>query len=119
MCIMSDQQAQGNDERIDEGDDVKLRPFGHPVTANEVHAAQLGLIGVFAGLAYGSGMTTEALGASAMLIGLAFGVRKLPNQSSDDSEIPIAVRTKRHEPWWFTTPYIVTFLIGVIVSGFI
>lgn len=116
---MTDQQVQGNEERIEKGDDVKFKPFGHPVTANEVHAAQLGLIGVFAGLAYGSGMTMEALGASAMLIGLAFGVRKLPNQNSKDSEIPIAIETKRHEPWWFTTPYIITFIVGIMVSSFV
>jgi hypothetical protein len=114
---MTDGQSQGTGERIEEGDDETYNIFGYIATANEVHAAQLGLVGVFAGLAYGAGMTTEALGASALLIGLAFGTRKLPNESPADSDVTIAIETKRHEPWWFTTPYIVTFIIGILLNS--
>jgi len=115
---MGERQTQNNKERIKDGDDIAHRIFGHPVTTNEVHAAQLGLVGVFAGLAYSMGYVQEALGASFMLIGIAFGVKALPDRK-EDTQLPIAIKTKRHEPWWFTTPYIISFVIGVVVGGLV
>jgi len=114
MPTMS-KQPQGTKERIEEGDKVKFKPFGHPVTANEIHSAQLGIIGLFTGLAYSTGLQKEALGASALLIGLAFGIRSLP-ESKGDLKIPVAYKTKRHEPWWFTTVYTVTFFAALTLA---
>lgn len=111
-------QPKETEERLEEGDKVKFRPFGHPITVNEIHAVQLGVVGLFAGLAYSTGMEKEALGASALLIGMAFGVRGLPNDQKD-GKLPIAFETKRHEPWWFTMSYTTFFFISVTAGSLV
>ena len=94
---------------------VRIPVLDHPITINEVHAAQLGLLGLFVGLLYASGSHTIASGVSVML--LSYAVLGNPAFHSLDHDKPeyktIGMRTIKHEPWWFAVPYVTTFLIGL------
>lgn len=105
-------------DRLEEGDSRMFIVYGHEVTTNEVHALQLSSIGLFGGLAFANGLVYFSL---AMTIGLfltAFGMVMLP-ESAKGKKIPIAWKTKRHEPWWFTSGYTIFFTIGTILFSLI
>lgn len=103
------------------------------LTYNEVHAAYLGTCGLIASLAYVAGSVEETVGFSFAVIGVAFGIRVMP----EDIEVPganhykrnphpaaavvyllpvvlesAAARTIRLEPWYFVGVYLTTFLAG-------
>lgn len=115
---MAEEQPQDDEERLEEGDSVKFKPFGHPVTINEIHAVELGLVGLIVGMAYAAGFEIEALGATTLLIGLALGIKRIPDEQDDEDEgMSIAIKTKRREPWWFITSYIANFVGGIIIQS--
>lgn len=111
-------QPKNTVDRLEEGDSEMFSVAGHKVTTNEVHALQLSVIGLFGGLAFANDFVYFSL---AMTIGLfltAFGMVMLP-ESAKGKKIPIAWKTKRHEPWWFTSGYTIFFTIGTIVFSLI
>lgn len=111
-------QPEENRGRLEEGDEPYLSLGPVTITVNETHALQLGLIGGFAGVGYSSGMMEEALAFTGLVFLVALGLRKAPGKRKG-KEIPIAVKTKRHEPWWFISSYTVTFIVGAVVRGVI
>lgn len=111
-------QPNSVEERLDQGDEEYFSIGPVSASYNEVHAMQLGLLGVFAGLAYSAGLVEESLTVTGVLALTAIGVRAIPGEVRGD-EIPIAVRTKRHEPWWFISSYSVTFMLGALIGSVI
>lgn len=103
------------EERIDNKDDTAVKVLDHPITYNEVHAMELGLVGVFAGMGYGVGMENEALMLSGILMLVAFGMESI--KLGDSLEPNMAIATKQHEPWYFTCSYILSFGTGLILAG--
>lgn len=104
-------QPDSVDDRIDEGDKAKFKPFGHPITANEIHAVGLGLLGLFLGLTYSVGYTRLAIFTSLFLLAGAIGIKGLLGDKFKRLST-IAVETKRHEPWWFIGSFIINFILG-------
>lgn len=102
-------QPDSIEDRIDEGD-KEAYALG-PVSAsyNEVHAMELGLVGVFGGLLYASGYVELGLITSLVLILTALGIKQIHND-----KLPMAIKTYRHEPWWFMISYTACFLFGTI-----
>lgn len=103
---------------LQKGDKIVFRvPItGHPVTINEIHAAQMGLVGLFIGMAYAIGMETMALTVAVFLT--TYAIVGKPSFRSLSMKEPgyktIGMKTIRHEPWWFIMPFITTFLVGVV-----
>lgn len=83
-----------------------IEAWVHDLTYNEVHAAGLGLLGLFAGAGLHLGFKGTVGAFTVMVVAIAFGLRKAP----DDA--PAARRVIRREPWYFTTVYIVTAAIS-------
>lgn len=100
----------------DDGD-YFIREFpGGGLTYDEWHAALLGLVGVVAGAAVYGGEWGGAISLSVLLVGFAWGLRKMP-----ESKHRLAARVVRREPWYFTAVYIAsavaTFAALVVVVG--
>lgn len=109
---VSMKQPKDNSDRLRKGDDV-IADLGFTVlTKNEAHAIELGLSGLVVGLGYGVGYTEGAIAVSILLILIAFGVKGVPDETDGDK--PIAVKTARHEPWWFIVSYVIMFTIAVV-----
>jgi hypothetical protein len=112
-------QEQDKKKLLRNGDKVIVRVPGinHPITINEIHAFQMGLLGLFVGLAYSSGYQ----GVASMVAMLAVGYAILGNpifksMNHDDPKYKtIGMRTIKHEPWWFTVPFTASFVIGITV----
>lgn len=123
---MTDDGLQGSDN-VFEGDvpgwiPAVLRPVAGDLTINEVHAIELGLLGLFTGPALRLGFVTEVAFFTAVFVGLAFGFRRIrpesvPRFEGDGllravltvvSEISgnVAARTVGREPWYFLTVYV-------------
>lgn len=106
-------QSDDPEERIEDGNRVLVRPFGHPVTVNEVHAVLLGLsAGVFVGALYAAGYSEVPTGLAATLVGYSLlgkpFLKSLPHAAekyADAEEKTIAVRTVKYEPWWFLSSF--------------
>lgn len=81
---------------------VFLRRWARDLTYDEVHAMELGLLGIVAGAAWWAGLHEAVATLSLTLVAAAFGLRKLPDK------LPVARRVVRREPWYFTTVYLVT-----------
>lgn len=98
------------------GDKIILRVpvLDHPITINEIHAFQLGLLGLFVGMTYNSGLEAVASGVAMLIVGYAIiGDPIFKSMSHDNPEYKtIGMRTIKHEPWWFTVPFTVAFLIS-------
>lgn len=86
-----------------------LRRTALDLTYDEVHAAKLGLVGVVVGSAWTAGLRKEAAVLGMTLVGVAFGLKKLPDNK------PVAGRVIRREPWYFTAVFI---LVTVLSVGF-
>ena len=116
---MKEYQEWDKKKLLQRGDKVKFRIFGHPITINEIHAFQLG----FTGLLFGLGATSSlpllpdlAVLFSALLLGYAIlGSPVFQSLDHDDPNYKtIGMKTIKHEPWWFTMPFLVSFLIGAL-----
>ena len=116
---MEKYQEQDKLKLLQKGDKIVVRVpvLNHPITINEIHAAQLGLIGLFVGLLYASGSHTIASGISVLV--LSYAILGSPAFHSLNHDAPkyktIGMKTIKHEPWWFAFPYLITFLIGLYV----
>jgi hypothetical protein len=86
-----------------------LRRTALDLTYDEVHAAKLGLSGVVVGASWAAGLREEAAVLSMALVGVAFGLKQLPNDK------PVAGRVMRREPWFFTAVFVLAgfFSVGV------
>jgi hypothetical protein len=105
---------------------LSLRPVElrwHTITPNEVHASTIGATsGIFAGLAWISGKSELTVMLVFVLAGYAILGRPVGTSISEDnseygadgSRVSIAVRTIRHEPWYFLA-WMAAVLVGVIV----
>jgi len=101
-----------------------LEPWLHDLTYWEIHAMELGLLGLLAGSGVRLGLTEWVAFGTAFLVGTAFGFRRL-----DPGEVPrfegdgvlrallhliagtagnIASRTLGREPWYFLVVYVLT-----------
>lgn len=83
-----------------------LRPWAMDLTYNEVHAMELGLVGLLAGAGWWMGYHEAVATFTVAVIGIAFGLKRLPNVS-------VASRVLRKEPWYFSTVFIVSALLSV------
>lgn len=112
-----DFQEADKETLLRKGDKVIYRvPItGHPITINEIHAAQLGLVGLFIGIAYNAGLEAPAIALAVALVGYAVigepAFHSLPHDAPEYETI--GMKTIRHEPWWFLVPFVVSFVIGV------
>ena len=113
-----ERQPQEISDRLDSGDEPRFSWGPLVVTTNEIHALQLGVVGLFTGLAYSAGLVNESLSLTGLLVLTVFGLRAIPGEVNG-GEVPIAVRTKRHEPWWFISSYSITFMVGAVVGGIV
>lgn len=80
------------------------------LTYREWHAALLGLLGVFVGAAWTAGFRPEAVGVTVATVGIAFGLRALPDNA------PVAGRVIRREPWYFTVPFVATAVLAAFIA---
>lgn len=103
-------QPASAETRLEEGDEALVRPFGHPITINEVHAAVLGTIGVLVGY------SVPVLGPLFPLYAI-LGRPRFHALAHDHPAYPrsIGLRTVRHEPWWALASYVPLFVVGVWV----
>ena len=95
-------------ERLRRKDATFFDVFGHPVSYNEVHAAQYGLVGVFLGAWFGLTGDVEAVLTAVGACMLAVGLRRLP----EDRCPTFALKTIRHEPHYFVTVFVAVFAVG-------
>ena len=112
-----DKQAETLPERLRRGDRTLIRPFGHPVSVNEVHATLIGLsIGVLAAALVLGGLYDVALSMLAALFGYA--ILGYPIFHSLDHDDPryrtIGRKTIKHEPWYFVGPCLLA--VGVTLA---
>lgn len=70
------------------------------LTYNEVHAMELGLVGVLAGVGWFYGLHEVVAAFTVAAIGIAFGLRRIPESR------PVAARVIQREPWYFSLVYI-------------
>ncbi len=97
------------------GDKVKFRVFGHPITINEIHAFQMGFIGIVVGSAYGNGIEAAALLALALVGYAILGNPAFHSLNHDAPEYKtIGMKTIKHEPWYFLVPFVATFIAGYL-----
>lgn len=82
-----------------------LRQWATDLTYTELHAMELGLLGVLAATGWHAGFRPPAVGFTVAAVAIAFGLRALPEP------VPVAARVVRREPWYFTTVYVVTTLL--------
>lgn len=75
----------------------------NPVTYDEWHSAVMGLVGLVAGGGAAAGEWAAVLAFSTVTIGIAWGLKKLPEQTH-----PVCARVIRREPWYFTGVYAAT-----------
>lgn len=94
-------------ERIEEADYTLFRVPGidHPITPNEIHASVIGLAtGLMVAWISLYGFETAAAVSMVFLVGYAvIGppiFDSLPH-ADQDFEKTVALKTIRHEPWWF------------------
>lgn len=95
-----------------------IEDWAKDLTYDEVHAMELGLVGVLAGAGWWLGFHTYALGVSGVLVALAFGLKRIPAADGPPLEQAdgvlrqlvksVAGKVVRREPWYFTTVYLVT-----------
>ena len=114
---LPDIQEWDKKKLLQQGDVVKFRILGHPITINEIHAFQMGFVGLFVGLAYSAGLTTEASLVAMALV--SYAILGDPIFHSLDHENPkykksIGMKTIKHEPWYFIIPFVATFLVGML-----
>ncbi len=114
---MTDEYQEPDKRKLlQRGDRVMFRDpvIGHPVTVNELHAFQLGLVGLLLGTLYASSLEAPVGVLVLLLVGYSiFGKPAFRSLSHDDPEYKtIGMKTIKHEPWWFLTPLIITFYIG-------
>lgn len=102
---------------------VTIPMIDHSITLNEIHASTIGATsGFVSGLAWISGKSELTVLLIFILAGYAILGRPVgtslseddPEYGSDGSKVPIAVRTIRHEPWYFLA-WMVALLLGVII----
>lgn len=79
------------------------------VTYTEAHSAELGAIGLFAGIGWMTGFRPEVIAFTVPAFTLAVGLRAAP------ASMPIAGKVIRREPWYFIVSYIVTALLGALL----
>ena len=86
-----------------------LRKVAGDLIYDEMHALELGLVGIPLGIALALGYSTLAIGTLIALVGIAFGLKKAPN------DLPVAGRVVRREPWYFLLVLVTssTFAAGV------
>lgn len=101
-------QPSDTHDRFDAGDEALVRPFGHPVTINEVHALVLGAVGLVIG--YVVPILGPILPLYAVLGRPHF--HALPHDHNDYHE-SIGPHTVRHEPWWTLASYVPLFFLGL------
>ena len=106
--------------RMQNKDVVRFRPFGHPITINEIHAAQIGIVaGFIIGMAY-LYMPDIALVSALILLGYAIIGKPFGRSLSHDAETyatTMGVRTIKHEPWYFLTFFGLLFVTVVVTDG--
>lgn len=117
---MKDRQTQDKAELIERGDKVVARVPGieHPITINEIHALQLGVAGLLAGIGYTTGYRGFAAGASILLVTyaiLGFPVFQSMNHDNPKYKKTIGMRTIKHEPWWFISSYMAFFALAILL----
>ena len=83
-----------------------LRKIAGDLIYDEMHALELGVVGVPLGIALAMGHSTLALGTLVALVAIAFGLKKAPN------DLPVAQRVIRKEPWYMTMSLTLFTLIG-------
>ena len=102
---------------------VTIPMIDHSITLNEIHASTIGATsGFVSGLAWISGKSELTVLLTFILAGYAILGRPVgtslseddPEYGSDGSKVSIAVRTIRHEPWYFLA-WMVAVLLGVII----
>ena len=96
------------EDRIARKDATFFKVCGHPITYNEVHAAQYGLVGVFVGAWYALDGGIDPVLVSFTALAAAVGLRVLP----DDRCPTFALKTIRHEPHYFMSAYVAAFAFG-------
>jgi len=103
---------------LQKGDKVVARVplLNHPVTINEIHAFQIGFVGLFVGLAFSSGLETPAALLALLLVGYAIlGNPAFHSLGHDDPAYKtIGMKTIKHEPWYFLVPFVASFVIGAL-----
>jgi len=91
-----------------------LRRFLRDLQYDELHAAELGLVGAAAGVAAWAGMYAAVVGFSLAVFGVAFGLRRADPEGS----IPWASRVLRREPWYFVVVYAASAGAGYAAAAF-
>lgn len=109
-------QEQDKKKLLQKGDKVIITIPGleHPITINEIHAFQLGLIVFLFGIASTSDLpVVPSLAVTGAMLLVGYAILGNPMFASMDMEDPdyktIGMKTIKHEPWWFIIPFFTTF----------
>ena len=90
-----------------------LRRFLYDLRYDELHAAELGLVGAAAGVGVWSGSAGAAAAFSLVLFAAAFGLRR----ADPDGPVPWASRVLRREPWYFVVVYAASAAAGYAAAA--
>lgn len=102
-----------------------LQRVAADLTYNEAHAMLLGLVGLFAGVGWVAGHTSIVATFTLVTFSIAFGVDKRVLHRLGKPGVRAANRAMRNRhtrrilglnPWYYSTVYIVTAVIGAGVS---
>lgn len=104
--------------RFENNDETTVTVLDHPVTANEIHAAGIGLSGTLFGvLSVTAGSEIQVAVNGIVLLLAAYAIigdpafHALPHDA-EEYEKTIGLKTIKCEPWWFLVPFMTTFLIS-------
>lgn len=109
--------------RVGAVDNTYVTVFSHSVTLNEIHAAEMGLVGLLFG-------TVAALGAAEVrlfsdmvtvfLVAYAIigdpALHSLPHDA-DEYIRTVGLQTIKYEPWWFLLPFTLTYVLSRVIAA--
>lgn len=88
-------------------------PFFRHLTYDEIHAVQLGIVGLPIGAAYAEGLVELAVWFTVAVMGIVFGVSKYEQTNGNRRATGVIADV----PWYFTTSYFGWVTAGVYLSA--
>lgn len=89
-------------------------PFLRHLTYDEIHAFQLGIVGLPIGAAYAEGLVELSVWFTVAIMGIVFGISKYEDTENGKRR---AMGVISDVPWYFTTSYFTWAMAGVYLSA--
>jgi len=114
--------SKGLQTRVEGGAETVVKVFGHPVSANEVHAVAIGVSGFFLSFMYQTGASgAQGIAAVTMLVLVGYAImgdpalHSLPKDAAE-YRTTVGMKTIKTEPWWFLTSFTFFFALALVVA---